>query len=186
MQVEAEIIRGQSAVQLLKVLAQFWKVETALDVGTFTGSSALGMAEALPADGRVVTIEREQVVADMARKHFEASEHATKIDSRVGAASEELDGLAKEGMQFDLVFVDADKPSYKKYFDQIMEKGLLKVGGLLAVYDTMYKGEELVGDALSANGQGVQDVNEAIFADTRLTNVMLPLGDGITVAFRNA
>lgn len=75
---------------------------------------------------------------------------------------------------------------YKKYFDQIMEKGLLKVGGLLAVYDTMYKGEELVGDALSANGQGVQDVNEAIFADTRLTNVMLPLGDGITVAFRNA
>jgi len=186
MQVEAEIIRGQSAVQLLKVLAQFGKVETALDVGTFTGSSALGMAEALPADGRVVTIEREQVVADMARKHFEASEHATKIDSRVGAVSEELDGLAKEGMQFDLVFVDADKPSYKKYFDQIMEKGLLKVGGLLAVYDTMYKGEELVGDALSANGQGVQDVNEAIFADTRLTNVMLPLGDGITVAFRNA
>jgi len=186
MQMEAEMISGQSEVQLLKVLAQFGKVSNALDVGTFTGYSALGMAEALPKDGKVVTVEREQVVADMAQKHFQASEHGAKIVQRVGPAADELSKLADAGETFELVFIDADKTSYMTYFNQVMDSGLLAVGGLLVVDNVMYKGEELAGDTLSENGQGVQDVNMAILADERLTKVMLPLRDGVTLAYRSS
>jgi 3-dehydroquinate synthase len=186
MTMEAEMISGQAEAQLLKLLAQFGKVKMALDVGTFTGYSALAMAEALPADGKVVTLEREQSAADMARTHFEASEHAGKIYSHVGDAADELTALADAGEAFDLVFIDADKPGYLNYYSKIMDSGLLKVGGLLVVDNTMYKGEELTGQPLSENAQVVKAVNEAILADDRVEQVMLPLRDGVTLVYRTA
>merc|ERR1711871_1204580 len=175
MQMEAEMISGQAEVQLLQVLVKFGKV-----------NSALGMAEALPEDGRVVTLEREQIVADMAREHFSASAYGAKIDSKVGPAAEQLQQLADAGEKFQLVFVDADKPGYLNYYNQVMDSGMLEVGGLLVIDNSMYKGMELAGDQLNENGQGVKDVNEAILADERLTKVMLPLRDGVTLAFRSA
>lgn len=186
MTMEAEMISGQTEVQLLKLLVQFGKVHEALDIGTFTGYSALGLAEALPSCGKVVTIEREQVVADMAREHFKASEHAAKIHSVVGPASEQLQLLADKGEKFQLVFIDADKPGYEGYFKQVMDSNLLEVGGLLVIDNSMYKGEELAGGELSENGKGVKAVNEAILKDDRLTKVMLPLRDGVTLAYRQA
>lgn len=185
-QMEAEMISGQPEVQLLKILAQFGKVKSALDVGTFTGLTAVGMAEALPADGRVVTLEREQIVADMAREHFALSEHGSKIECRVGAVADSLDELVAAGEKFQLVFIDADKPGYLDYYEKVMNSGLLEVGGMLVMDSVMYKGMELAGDELNENAQGVKAVNEAILADERLTKVMLPLRDGVTVAYRSA
>merc|ERR1712070_995903 len=146
-------------------------------------------AEALPDDGKVITLEREQTAADMARAHFAASPDGAKIDSRVNSvgALDELAAMAKAGEEaFDLVFVDADKPGYTDYFNSVMDSGLLKVGGLLVVDNTMYKGEEQAGAQMSANGQAVKDVNEAILADERVEQVMLPLRDGVTLVYRKA
>lgn len=186
MQMEAEMISGQPEVQLLKVLAQFGNVKSALDVGTFTGLSAVGMAEALPADGRVITLDREQIVADMAKENFKLSEHGSKIESRVGDAADLLDELAEAGEKFQLVFIDADKPGYLTYYEKVMNSGMLEVGGLLVMDNVMYKGMELAGDELNEAALGVKAVNEAILADERLTKVMLPLRDGVTLAYRSA
>lgn len=183
---EAEMISGQTEGQLLQVLVKFGKVKSVLDVGTFTGYSSLAMAEALPEDGRVVTLEREQVAASMAAENWAASSHKGKIESRVGEAQELLEALVKEGASFDLVFIDVDKPGYLALYQLIMETGLLKVGGLLAVDNTMYKGEELSGAQLSVNGNGARALNEGLLADSRVHQVMLPLRDGLTLAFRES
>jgi 3-dehydroquinate synthase len=182
---EAEMISGQAEGQLLQLLIGFGKVKKVLDIGTFTGYSSLAMAEALPADGAVITLEREQKAANMAKENWRGSEHASKIESRVGEAKDMLEALASEGQSFDLIFLDVDKPGYFPLYEYLMESGLLKVGGLLAVDNTMYKGEELQSEALSANGAGAKALNEGLLADERVQQVMLPLRDGVTLAYRS-
>jgi len=144
------------------------------------------MAEALPADGSVTTIEREARVANMAQGFWDQSAYGDKITSLVGAGGEMLGRLALEKKQYDLVFLDADKPNYLSYYNQLMDGGLLKLGGLLVVDNSMYKGEELPGGELSENGAGIKSVNGAILADGRVEKVMLPLRDGVTLVHRKA
>merc|ERR1711972_693874 len=181
---EAEMISGQAEGQLLQLLVKFGQVKRVLDIGTFTGYSSLAMAEALPEDGHLVTLEREDVAAKMAAENWAASAHRGKIDSRVGEAQELLRALAVEGATFDLVFLDVDKPGYLALYKTIMDTGLLRVGGLLAVDNTMYKGEELTGKELSVNGEGARALNRGLLEDERVHQVMLPLRDGITLALR--
>jgi len=181
---EAEMISGQAEGQLLQLLVKFGQVKKVLDIGTFTGYSSLAMAEALPEDGHLVTLEREEVAAKMAVENWGESPHKSKIESRVGEAQELLQRLVDEGASFDLVFLDVDKPGYFALYQTIMDRGLLRVGGLLAVDNTMYKGEELSGQDLSVNGEGVRSLNQGLLADERVHQVMLPLRDGLTLAFR--
>ncbi|CAE8587315.1 unnamed protein product [Polarella glacialis] len=181
---EAEMISGQAEGQLLQLLVKFGKVKKVLDIGTFTGYSSLAMAEALPEDGRVVTLERQEEAAKMAAENWASSPHAGKIESRVGEAQALLQALASQGESFDLVFLDVDKPGYFALYQTLMETGLLRVGGLLAVDNTMYKGEELTGERLSVNGEGARALNAGLLADDRVLQVMLPLRDGLTLAFR--
>jgi len=181
---EAEMISGQAEGQLLQLLVKFGGVKKVLDIGTFTGYSSLAMAEALPEDGHLVTLEREAVAAQMAAENWAQSQHKGKIESRVGEAHELLQALASEGASFDLVFLDVDKPGYLALYQTIMDSGLLRVGGLLAVDNTMYKGEELSGEQLSVNGKGAESLNQGLLADERVHQVMLPLRDGLTLAFR--
>merc|ERR1740121_3250583 len=181
---EAEMISGQAEGQLLQLLVQFGGVKRALDIGTFTGYSSLALAEALPEDGRVVTLEREAQAAEMAAGNWSGSPHAAKIESRVGEARDLLQGLADTGASFDLVFLDVDKPGYFPLYQMLMDTGLLRVGGLLVVDNTMYKGEELSGRKLSTNGQGAQALNEGLLSDDRVRQVMLPLRDGVTLVHR--
>jgi caffeoyl-CoA O-methyltransferase len=181
---EAEMISGQAEGQLLQLLVQFGGVKQALDIGTFTGYSSLALAEALPEDGRVVTLEREAQAAEMAAGNWSGSPHAKKIESRVGEAKDLLEGLASAGESFDLVFLDVDKPGYFPLYQMLMDSGLLRVGGLLVVDNTMYKGEELCSEKLSTNGQGAQALNEGLLSDDRVRQVMLPLRDGVTLVHR--
>merc|ERR1719198_2844812 len=148
---EAEMISGQAEGQLLQLLVRLSGAKRVLDIGTFTGYSSLAMAEALPEDGSVVTLEREADAAQMAASNWSASSHRGKIESRVGEGEALLEQLAAEGQSFDLVFLDVDKPGYKALYENLMETNLLKVGGLLVVDNTMYKGEELSGKVLSTN-----------------------------------
>jgi len=183
---EAEMISGQAEGQLLQLLVKFGKVKRVLDIGTFTGYSSLAMAEALPEDGTVITLEREQTAADLAMANWAASPHHAKIHSMVGEAGDLLSALAERGESFDLVFLDVDKPGYYALYQTLMETNLLRVGGLLAVDNTMYKGEELAGTELSQNGRGAKALNEGLLADGRVHQVMLPLRDGLTLIYREA
>merc|ERR1719297_42468 len=180
---EAEMISGQLEGQLLQFLVRFGKVKTALDIGTFTGYSAVALAEALPETGRVVTLEREPEAARMAAANWSGSPHASKIVSQVGEAADLLDKLAAQKETFDLVFLDVDKPGYLALYERLMESGLLKVGGLLVVDNTMYKGEEILNE-MSDNGKGIRAFNEALLKDDRVSQVMLPLRDGVTLVHR--
>merc|ERR1719163_2197356 len=139
---EAEMMSGQLEGQLLQFLVRFGRVTTALDIGTFTGYSALALAEALPDGGQVVTLERDADVARHAASSWACSPHAAKIVSLVGEASVLLSDLAAQKEAFDLIFLDADKPGYLPLYRLLMESGLLRVGGLLVADNTMYKGEE--------------------------------------------
>merc|ERR1711920_9799 len=181
---EAEMISGQAEGQLLQLLIRLSSAKRALDIGTFTGYSSLAIAEALPADGSVITLEREAEAARMAEANWGESTHRGKIESRVGEAQGSLEQLAAEGQTFDLVFLDVDKPGYKALYETLMERNLLRVGGLLVVDNTMYKGEELSGQALSTNGRGAQALNQALLEDARVHQVMLPLRDGVTLVHR--
>ena len=172
---EAEMISGQAEAQLLQILLKLSGGKDVLDIGTFTGYSSLAMAEAIPEDGTVVTLEREQEAADMAKANWLGSPHASKIESQVGEAHDLLQRLAAEGKSFDLVFLDVDKPGYFGLYQMLMEKNLLKVKGLLVVDNVMYKGEELSGTELTKNGQGAQALNQGLLDDPRVQQVMLPL-----------
>lgn len=184
--IEMEMISGQAEAQFLKFLIYASGAKSALDVGTFTGYSAVAMAEALPEDGKVVTIEYEEEVAKVAAANFASSAVGSKIDSRTGDANEVLKTLTSSSESFDIVFVDAHKPDYVNYYKHIVDGGLLKAGGILVLDNTMYKGEELSGTDLSENGEGVQAVNKLVLEDARMHQVMLPLRDGVTVAYRMA
>merc|ERR1712048_808998 len=181
---EAEMLSGQLEGQLLQFLVRMLNVKTALDIGTFTGYSALALAEALPEEGRVVTLEREADAARLAVQNWADSPHKSKISSLVGEANELMADLAAKKEAFDMVFLDVDKPGYESLFKCLMDTGLLKVGGLLVVDNAMYKGEELLERELSENGKGAQALNQALLADSRVSQVMLPMRDGLTLVHR--
>lgn len=181
---EAEMISGQAEGQLLQILLKLSGGKHVLDIGTFTGYSSLAMAEVLPEDGTVVTLEREKEAAEIAKSNWSLSPHSFKIESRVGEAHDLLEQLASERKSFDLVFLDIDKPGYFALYQMLMDTNLLKVEGLLVVDNVMYKGEELSGKDLSLNGLGAQALNQGLLDDHRVHQVMLPLRDGVTLVYR--
>jgi caffeoyl-CoA O-methyltransferase len=179
---EAEMLSGHVEGQTLKMLARLTGARTALEVGMFTGYSALALAEGLPEDGRVVACEIDPAVAGFARGCLDASPHGHKVDIRVGPAAETLRMLADDGEQFDVVFIDADKPGYAGYLDQVLD--LLADGGAVLVDNTLLQGEPYASTQPSANGGAIAAFNAKVAADDRLEQVLLPLRDGLTVIRR--
>ncbi|MGL5910986.1 MAG: O-methyltransferase, partial [Phycicoccus sp.] len=154
-----------------------------LEIGMFTGYSALAMAEALPAGGRVVACEVDADVAAFARRCFAASAAGDRIEVRVGAAEDTLAALAAAGEQFDLVFVDADKAGYTGYVATLLDTDLLAPHGLLCVDNTLMQGQPWAGPR-TPNGEAVAAFNEYLAAEPRVEQVLLPLRDGVTLVRR--
>jgi caffeoyl-CoA O-methyltransferase len=151
-----------------------------LDIGMFTGYSALAMAEALPDDGGVVACELDAEVARFAQRCFALSPAGDRIDVRVGPAAATL---AQLDDRFDLVFIDADKAGYQGYVDAVLERDLLAPGGLIAVDNTLMQGQPWTGEP-TPNGQAIAAFNAAVAADPRLEHVLLAVRDGITLIQR--
>lgn len=181
---EQEMLSGHVEGAFLRMLVAITRARRVLEIGMFTGYSALAMAEALPDDGRLVACEVDERAAAIAADAFARSRAGSRIEVRLGDARAALEDLAAEGESFDLVFVDADKAGYTGYLDALLETGLLGVGGVLAVDNTLMQGEPWVGTALSGNGAAVAAFNAAVAADDRLEQVLLPLRDGVTLARR--
>lgn len=179
---EQEMLSGHVEGQALKMLVHLGRARRVLDIGMFTGYSALAMAEALPADGVVVACERDPRAAAVAGECFAASEHGTKIDVRLAPATRTLAELAG-GEPFDLVFLDADKPGYLGYLHQVLDGDLLTPHGVVCVDNTLLQGEPWSATP-GPNGAAIAQFNAAVQQDPRVEQVLLPLRDGLTLLRR--
>lgn len=173
------IAREQFA--FMRFLAAHGRCRRALDIGTFTGMSALALAEGVGRTGAVVTIDRDDQWLDVATRHWQAAMVADRIEFRRGEALDVLAALA-EGEPFDLIFLDADKAKTRDYVE--MSLRLLAPGGLIVVDNTLWHGWVLDPAQDDAATAGMRDFNARIVDDPRVETVMLPIADGIMLIRR--
>lgn len=178
---EQEMLSGHLEGQTLKLLVHATKATRVLEIGMFTGYSALAMAEALPDGGRVVACEIDGYVAALAQECFAASPAGERISVRLGSALDTLAELAHAGEVFDLVFIDADKAGYVDYFAALIDRGLLAPGALLCVDNTLMQGDPWLPGESSPNGVAIAHFNYVVAADSRVEQVILPVRDGLTL-----
>jgi caffeoyl-CoA O-methyltransferase len=183
-QLEQEMLSGHVEGQLLKFLVSLTKARRVLEIGMFTGYSALAMAEALPIDGEVVACEVDAYVAGFAQRCFKESAVGHKISVLVAPALESMQQLAEAGEVFDLVFIDADKASYTDYLDLLLTTGLLAMDGLVCADNTLMQGQPYLSGLPSVNGAAIAEFNQAVINDQRVEQVLLPLRDGLTLIRR--
>jgi caffeoyl-CoA O-methyltransferase len=174
-----QMMVGTLEGRFLSFLVSMLRPRLVLEIGTFTGYSALSMAEALPPGGRIVTCDISEEHVAIARKQIEASPYADRIEIRVGPAIETLQSLAGP---FDLAFIDADKSGYLDYYEAIVPK--LAPTGVIAVDNVLWSGRVL-DDAPPEETDEMTPVlrafNDHVVADQRVECVMLPLRDGVTL-----
>ncbi|MEU3190304.1 class I SAM-dependent methyltransferase [Streptomyces sp. NPDC006992] len=168
--------------RFLSLLIRLTGASTVLEVGTFTGYSALCMARALPEGGRLTTCEVNRKWTDIAAEFWERAGVADRIDLRLGDAHETLAGLRQQGGggSVDLVFIDADKKSYPAYYEASLE--LVRPGGLLVLDNTLFFGRVVDPAADDPDTDAIREVNELLRSDDRVEPVVLPVADGITLA----
>lgn len=167
--------------QFLALLVKLTGARRLLEIGTFTGYSALCMAAALPDDGSMICCDIPGDYNATARRYWREAGLAERIDLRLAPALETLAELERQGQggQFDLVFIDADKANYPAYLEHALR--LLRVGGLAVFDNTLWSGRVLEERPLSADTRAIQALNRALKDDSRLDLSMLPLGDGLTL-----
>jgi caffeoyl-CoA O-methyltransferase len=162
----------------MTLLARAIGARRAVEVGTFTGYSALCIARGLPEDGRLLACDVSEEWTAVARRYWERAGVAKKIELRIGPAAATLRALPKEP-RFDLGFIDADKPSYPVYYEEILAR--LRPGGLILVDNVLWLGR--VADPAEQDPQtvAIRAFNSLVAADARVECVMLPVSDGLTL-----
>lgn len=178
----AAMMLAKEQYPLFGFLTRVLGCSRALDVGTFTGFSALAFAEAVGSRGKVVTIERSSRWAEIARRHWRKAGVTGRVDARHGEAGEVLQELAAAGERFDIVFVDVDKARIQTYFEAVL--GLLEPHGLIMIDNTLWHGWVLDEHRTDADTAGMREFNERLVADPRVEAVMVPIGDGVTLIRR--
>jgi len=174
-----QMLTGPVEGRFLELLVWAIRPQLVLELGTYSGYSALSMAAALPDGGRIVTCELRADHAEFARSHIERSPHAGKIDLRVGPGLETVAGLPGP---FDLVFIDADKQSYVDYYEATLPK--LAPRGLIVADNTLWSGAVVDGTDASDSATAIRTFNERVHADERVISVILSVRDGITLVRR--
>jgi caffeoyl-CoA O-methyltransferase len=175
----SQMMVGRLEGRFLKMLVAAVGARRVLEIGTFTGYSALSMAEALPANGKIITCELDRNHAEMAQRFIARSAFADMIEVRIGPAIETIRSLSGP---FDFVFIDADKPSYLDYYEAVLP--LLSPDGLIAV-DNVFQGGRVVDPAEDAtNVVAMRRFNDHISSDKRVECVMVPIRDGVTLIRR--
>ncbi|QCX76430.1 Putative O-methyltransferase [Streptomyces sp. YIM 121038] len=171
--------------QLLALLVGLTGASRVLEVGTFTGYSTLCMARALPAGGSIVTCDISARWTKIARRYWERAGVADRIELRLGDGAESMAALlAEHGPEtFDLVFIDADKTGYARYYEEALTH--LRPGGLVVLDNTLYFGRVADPEAHDADTEAIRELNTALHADSRVELSLLPMADGITLARKN-
>ncbi|MEY2458468.1 MAG: caffeoyl-CoA O-methyltransferase [Acidimicrobiaceae bacterium] len=167
---------------LLRILTQVIGATRAVEVGTFTGYSALCIARGLPADGRLLCCDISDEWTKIGRRHWEEAGIADRIELRLGPALDTLQSLPREEA-FDLAFIDADKPNYIAYYEELLPR--LRVNSLLIIDNVLWSGSVVDPKANDENVTAIRAFNDHLAADRRVEKVMLPVSDGITLARKN-
>lgn len=184
---EQEMLSGHIEGQFLKMLVAISQSKRVLEIGMFTGYSALAIAEALPKDGLLIACEVDSYAAEFAQRCFSASAHGHKIQTRVAPAIETMCTLATARESFDLVFIDADKGGYIEYVNLLLESSLLAPSGFICVDNTLMQGQPYLDrHSRTANGEAIARFNQFLSEDDRVEQVMLPIRDGFTLVRRRS
>jgi caffeoyl-CoA O-methyltransferase len=166
---------GKVEGKLIQLLVKISGTRNAVEVGTFTGYSALTIAEALPDDGVLITCESNKAYAEIALRYFEKSPHARKIRLKLKPALEALKEISDNSVDF--VFIDADKPSYGRYFDEALR--ILHTGGLIFVDNVFWRNKIFKRKITNENAKAIAAFNQKVRVDDRVEKVMLSVRDGI-------
>ena len=164
---------------LLTFLVRLSGARRAVEIGTFTGYSALAVARGLPPDGRLLCCDVSEEWTSIARRYWERAGVADRIELRLGPAVETLRALPAAD-SFDFAFIDADKGGYQTYYDEVLAR--LRPGGLICVDNVLWSGRIVEPDPRQDNTRTLQRFNDTLAADDRVDVVMLPVGDGVTLA----
>lgn len=170
--------------QFMGLLARLTGARRALEIGTFTGYSALSVALQLPADGRLIACDISTEWTAVARRYFEAAGVADRIELKIAPALQTLDDLLARGQagSIDMAFIDADKENYLHYYERALR--LLRTGGLIVVDNVLWDGKVADPAASDSATVAIRAFNARLRVDERVMLSMLPVGDGITLALK--
>jgi len=171
-----QMLVGPLEGAFLKMMAQLVHAKQVLEIGMFTGYSALCFAEALPADGRVITCEIDEESAALARTFLSRSPVGKKIEIRMGSA---LDTMRELSGPFDLIFIDADKVNYVNYFLRALD--LISPQGVILIDNVLWNGDVLKHPPPDDRTAAIQELNRVVAADQRVTAVLVTIRDGVFV-----
>ena len=175
-----QMLAGTIEGRFLELLVYALGAKRVLELGTFSGYSALSMAAGLPEGGHIHTCEANEEHAEVARRYIAQSQWADRITVHVGPALETIDRLDEE---WDFVFIDADKRNYSRYFEILLPR--MAPRGLMAFDNTLWSGAVLDEEPESDNTRAIQELNDRLASDPRVTAVLLTVRDGVTLVKRN-
>jgi predicted O-methyltransferase YrrM len=175
---------GAEQGALLQALVRVMGARRCLEIGTFTGYSALAVALALPKGGRIVCCDVSEEWTAIARRHWKKADVAGKINLRIAPALETLDALLKQGKagKFDFAFIDADKANYANYYERCLK--LVRRGGLIAVDNTLWGGSVVDRRNRTVDTRAIRAFNRKLIRDRRVDIALVPVGDGLSLAVR--
>ena len=166
-----------SQCHFLYLIIKTSNIKNVLEIGTFTGLSALSIALALPDDGKLIVLDKNKETSKVAIDFFKKANLDNKIQTMIKPALDSLDEL--KNSKFDMVFIDADKMNYKEYYERSLK--LLDKGGLIIVDNVLWHGEVADEDNLDKYTINIRDFNTYVANDKRVEQIIVPLGDGMTV-----
>jgi caffeoyl-CoA O-methyltransferase len=170
------MLSGQLQGRYLSMISHLLKPKNILEIGTYTGYSAICLAEGLAEDGKLITIDINEELETRVRDYFEQAGLSKKVEYRIGNALTIIPTLEQ---QFDLVFIDADKENYSRYYDLIFDK--VKVGGIILADNVLWSGKITMSKP-DKDTRALLEFNAKVNDDTRVENVLLPVRDGIMMA----
>ena len=176
--INPRMMSGHIQGRILRMFVSMLRPRRVLEIGTFSGYSALSMAEALPDGAELHTIEIDDEMEDFIRAQFASVPHGSRITLHIGDA---LEVIPRLGGQFDLVFIDADKRLYDSYFELVLP--CLRPGGIILADNTLWDGKVLLDNPPSGDHQtlAIKAFNDRVASDPRVSRVILPLRDGLTI-----
>ena len=175
---QPRMLSGHLQGRVLSMLCHMIQPTNILEIGTYTGYSAICLAEGLKEEGKVVTIDRNAELEDFAMSYFEKANVSNKIDFRIGNAIDIIPSLKET---FDLVFIDADKTNYSNYFDLVIDK--LPKGAYIIADNVLWSGKVVQKvEELDMETKAIVEYNEKIHNDPRVDNILFPIRDGLMIA----
>jgi len=166
-----------SQCYFLHLIIKISNIKNVLEIGTFTGLSALSISLALPNDGKLIALDKNDETNKVAVNFFKKANQNHKIETKIKPALESLDELKKN--KFDMVFIDADKMNYKEYYERSLK--LVDKGGLIIIDNVLWHGEVADKNNLNKYTVNIREFNSHVSNDKRVEQIIVPLGDGMTV-----